>query len=462
MPKETGRKAAELPQALRLADELRKMDEAKKYHPSGPGGQMLGCEQYRLIASGFTFEHLQSAAAELRRLHAYCQELESQVIADCMTHSTGAKVEALSAAQAGVPADAAEPTCTACGATLHEVTQSPNSYLSAEQFDADKLGDWYCKCCPQGPSDGSRTHRYFWNSDLVAPALAAAPQPSSSPAPADRQPGDNNVQLDTDSNPATPGQQRDMAGTLEMGQPVGDGQHEAGRHTQAQGDKLLTVAERNLRRFLETAVFRDEADRQAALNCLEVLTTPAPAQPGQERERKYPPLPDFDAVEQHIYGACRRYIDRDMLEPIHNLIRDCIDADRASRAAPQPATADAVDAQSPTAGMNIAQRILHVGGRNNAAGYVEFGSIQAVEALIRQVLRDMPATADALPDEKTCVDYVLRYGGRCRDCADENGICPGSGLPCGGQRKAVTHVVQALRYGLQHGYLRAAQREVKP
>lgn len=75
--------AAELPEALRLADALRKMDEAKKYHPSGPGGQMLGCEQYRLVASGFTFEDLQSAAAELRRLHA--------------------QVEALSAAQAGVP-----------------------------------------------------------------------------------------------------------------------------------------------------------------------------------------------------------------------------------------------------------------------------------------------------------------------------------------------------------------------
>lgn len=45
---------------------------------------------------------------------------------------------------------------------------------------------------------------------------------------------------------------------------------------------------------------------------------------------------------------------------------------------------------SPTAGMSIAQRILHVGGRNNAAGYVEFGSIQAVEALVFQVLRDLP------------------------------------------------------------------------
>jgi hypothetical protein len=48
------------------------------------------------------------------------------------------------------------------------------------------------------------------------------------------------------------------------------------------------------------------------------------------------------------------------------------------------------DEPSPTAGMNITQRILHVGGRNNTAWYVEFGSIQAVEALVRQVLRDLP------------------------------------------------------------------------
>jgi len=52
---------------------------------------------------------------------------------------------------------------------------------------------------------------------------------------------------------------------------------------------------------------------------------------------------------------------------------------------------------APTAGMNIAQRILHVGGRNNAAGYVEFGSIHAVESLVRQVLRDMRETAP-IPD----------------------------------------------------------------
>ena len=53
--------------------------------------------------------------------------------------------------------------------------------------------------------------------------------------------------------------------------------------------------------------------------------------------RDYPPLPDFETVEQHIYGACRRYITQDMLEPIHNLIRDAIDADRVMRAQAAPA-----------------------------------------------------------------------------------------------------------------------------
>lgn len=53
--------------------------------------------------------------------------------------------------------------------------------------------------------------------------------------------------------------------------------------------------------------------------------------------RDYPPLPDFETVEQHIYGACRRYITQDMLEPIHNLIRDAIDADRAMLAQAAPA-----------------------------------------------------------------------------------------------------------------------------
>lgn len=50
---------------------------------------------------------------------------------------------------------------------------------------------------------------------------------------------------------------------------------------------------------------------------------------------------------------------------------------------------------SPTAGMNIGQRILHVGGRENAAGYIEFGSVAAVRALVGQLLRDLQAAPPA-------------------------------------------------------------------
>ena len=44
---------------------------------------------------------------------------------------------------------------------------------------------------------------------------------------------------------------------------------------------------------------------------------------------------------------------------------------------------------SPTKGMNLGERIAHVGVRENAAGYIEFGSVMAVKALIDHVLRDI-------------------------------------------------------------------------
>ena len=51
--------------------------------------------------------------------------------------------------------------------------------------------------------------------------------------------------------------------------------------------------------------------------------------------------------------------------------------------------------KSPTHGMSLDERIAHVGGRTNAAGYVEFGSVMAVSALIDHVLRDSPAPQPA-------------------------------------------------------------------
>ena len=44
-----------------------------------------------------------------------------------------------------------------------------------------------------------------------------------------------------------------------------------GKSHGAQGDKLLTVAERNIRSFLRSATFKSESDREAALNCVDVL-----------------------------------------------------------------------------------------------------------------------------------------------------------------------------------------------
>ena len=58
----------------------------------------------------------------------------------------------------------------------------------------------------------------------------------------------------------------------------------------------------------------------------------------------------------------------------------------------------------------------------------------------------------AVTDE--VVEYVSRYGGRCRDCADENGVCPSSGLPCADPTKAIRHVLNAYHYGIKHGFIK--------
>jgi hypothetical protein len=53
------------------------------------------------------------------------------------------------------------------------------------------------------------------------------------------------------------------------------------------------------------------------------------------------------------------------------------------------------------------------------------------------------------------IDYVMQYGGRCRDCADEDGVCPHSGLPCKTKqaRQAVGSVIAAMAYGIEHGWM---------
>lgn len=55
----------------------------------------------------------------------------------------------------------------------------------------------------------------------------------------------------------------------------------------------------------------------------------------------------------------------------------------------------------------------------------------------------------------TPLDYVMQHGGRCRGCADHDGICPGDFMPCdtGTKRSAVAWVIGALEYGRKHGYI---------
>lgn len=51
------------------------------------------------------------------------------------------------------------------------------------------------------------------------------------------------------------------------------------------------------------------------------------------------------------------------------------------------------------------------------------------------------------------VSYIGRYGGACRDCADNSGVCPMSGLPCADAGDAIRHVLSAINYGVANGYL---------
>lgn len=279
-----------------------------------------------------------------------------------------------------------------CGSSLFKVLSAHGTFDTAERAREDAENAYHA-LYPGYKQDGVQPF-YSW----VVQEMEVVPT-SAARAPADSQPvpqGEMNVQLDIDSNHSAPGQQRDVARSVALGQPMGNGQDQAAGRPSAQGDKLLTVAERNIRSFLRSAQFKCESDREAALNCVDVLWAaardPADSVPAVERKQEriafkdahrhldldevpdawgrpmfkhshveaswlgwiarasrgkapavesVPVLPDFDTVDQHIYGACRRYITQDMLEPIHNLIRDAIDADRTARASAESAERDA-------------------------------------------------------------------------------------------------------------------------
>ncbi|MGK8640357.1 hypothetical protein ACRS7F_13375 [Brucella anthropi] len=66
-----------------------------------------------------------------------------------------------------------------------------------------------------------------------------------------------------------------------------------------------------------------------------------------------------------------------------------------------------------------------------------------------------PDATGAVQAFNQIIDYVMRYGGRCRDCADEDGICPTNGTPCEPKvkRAVIEHTLKSLEYGLSHGFI---------
>lgn len=78
----------------------------------------------------------------------------------------------------------------------------------------------------------------------------------------------------------------------------------------------------------------------------------------------------------------------------------------------EDAESDTQTAVSQTKGMNLGERIAHVGGRENDNGYVEFGSVMAVHALISHVIRDLwgskQANLDSSCQEKIQIISLLK------------------------------------------------------
>jgi hypothetical protein len=70
---------SEKPEALRLAEELYAFHAAKKEMPS-VGGQMLGLESYRIVATREVFSQILDAADKLLRQHAEIERLREALL----------------------------------------------------------------------------------------------------------------------------------------------------------------------------------------------------------------------------------------------------------------------------------------------------------------------------------------------------------------------------------------------
>ena len=106
-------------------------------------------------------------------------------------------------------------------------------------------------------------------------------------------------------------------------------------------------------------------------------------------------------------------------------------------------------AAMPTVGAPVATVKEVCGCGPNDVGISWHGGFVQVGAKLYTTAQS--AGSMALSDEH--IDYINRYYSRCRDCADEAGVCPSSGLPCDGSKKAIQAVLGALAYGVNMNYV---------
>lgn len=204
------------------------------------------------------------------------QAFEAWYKQDCVIEGVAAKMAAKAAWKARAML-AASPT--------------PTPTPTAEQQAAPKSA-------PGGPSDAEidafldspggiewviadKRERYRLLVRAVLAKWAAPQQEAPKAAQYEMDKEASNVRLDIDSNSTEPEQQRDVACSLEVGQHVGNGEHQEASCRGSEDSELLKIAARNLKYFIEHAQFSSFADKRAALNCLDALAAPkaAPGEP---------------------------------------------------------------------------------------------------------------------------------------------------------------------------------------
>lgn len=104
---------------------------------------------------------------------------------------------------------------------------------------------------------------------------------------------------------------------------------------------------------------------------------------------------------------------------------------------------------------DILERLVWIYNETNGDYY----GIMEAHDTIERLRAELAGLKEQEPVEKYYigkeeVEYASRFGPSCRDCADENGVCPATGIACGGQKAAVLFVVNAINYGIEKGFIK--------